>query len=227
MPDGQTPSMSGLPCVVLGGGGHAKVLIESLRLSAGATPRVILDADRSLWGTEVLGVPVLGGDDRLSAVVAEGITAFVVGVGGVGDNRPRRRLFELAVSYGLTPVTARHPSAIVSPSCGIGAGTVLFPLAVVNAGVSIGMNVIVNTGAIVEHDCRIADHVHLATGARLTSGVTVGAEAHLGAGSVVRQGITIGDRAIVGAGAVVVRDVQPGTIVVGVPARPLRKEAAS
>ncbi|HYC49733.1 MAG TPA: acyltransferase [Gemmatimonadaceae bacterium] len=46
--------------------------------------------------------------------------------------------------------------------------------------------------------------------------------ASLGAGAVVLPGVTIGAGALVGAGAVVTRDVAPGSVVVGNPARHLR-----
>jgi acetyltransferase-like isoleucine patch superfamily enzyme len=67
----------------------------------------------------------------------------------------------------------------------------------------------------------LGDHVILNPGATVTGAVTVGAGAMVGAGAVVRQGATVGEGAVVGAGAVVVDDVEPGTTVVGVPARPL------
>ena len=209
-------------CLILGGGGHARVLIDSLRAGEAAIPAAVLDADRSLWGKDVLGVPVRGGDDLMPEFMRQGVQHFVVGVGGVADNEPRRRLFERAVACGLTPLTVRHPSAICSRWATVGAGSVLYPAAVVNAGAVLGLNVIVNTGAIVEHDCIIGDHAHLATGARLASTVRVGIGAHIGAGATVRQGVSIGERAVVGMGAVVVREVTAGTVVIGVPARPLR-----
>lgn len=208
-----------LQCVIVGGGGHAKVLIEVLRASGAAEPCAILDRDARLWGSQVMCVRVRGGDELLPVLASEGIEAFVIGVGGTGDNGPRRRLFELAVSHGLSPLTVRHPSAMCSPSSEIGAGSMVFAGAIVNASAVIGRNVIVNTVAIVEHDCVISDHVHIATGARLASSVRIGVGAHIGAGATVRQCISIGESAIVGAGAAVVSDVRPHTTVVGVPAR--------
>lgn len=221
------PAEGAVRCLILGGGGHTSVLIDSLRASGAAGPLGILDQNRALWGRELLGVPILGGDDLLPRLVREGATHFVTGLGGVGDNQPRRRLFELGVACGLVPLTVVHPSAICSPWAKIGDGSVLYPAAVVNAGAVLGHNVIVNTGAIVEHDCVIGDHVHLATGAKLASAVTVGMGAHVGAGSTVREGLSIGEGAVVGAGAVVVKPVEPWTVVVGVPARLLRRQAPS
>ena len=210
-------------CLILGGGGHAHVLIDSLQAGGVVEGTGILDKDRSQWGKEVMGLPVLGGDELLSQLVAQGVTHYVVGMGGVGDNRPRRRLFELGLEHGLTPVTVFHPAAVCSPWAEVGLGSVIFPAAVVNAGTTLGVNVIVNSGAIVEHDCVVGDHVHLATGSRLCADVRVGPSAHVGAGATVRQGISIGDGAIVGAGAVVVKDVDPWSLVGGVPARLMKR----
>lgn len=204
--------------VIVGGGGHARVIVDALQ-SQGLAPRGVLDPDPTLRGATLYGVPVLGGDERLPQLAREGVTHFIVGLGGVGDNGPRRRLFDLAVAQGLAPWTVRHPSAVCSPRAAIGAGSFLGPAVVVNAGAVIGVNVILNSGAIVEHDGVVGDHAHIASGACLGGGVRVGPSAHIGAGATVRQGVTIGAAAIVGAGAVVVQDVAPATVVAGVPAR--------
>ncbi len=218
----ETAGGAALPrCVILGGGGHARVLLDCIAASGAAVVEGILDADARRAGASLQGVPFLGGDDRLGEVAARGVTHFVVGVGGAGDNGPRRRLFELARSAGLSPLTVRHPSAVVSPWSVLGAGCQLLPGSIVNAGAVLGQNVLVNSGAVVEHDCAVGDHAHIATGAVLASTVTVGEGAHVGAGATVRQCLTIGAGAVVGAGAAVVRSVPPGTMVAGVPARRL------
>lgn len=209
-------------CVILGGGGHARVVIDCLHASGVAGPFGILDADSVRWGQTLLDVPILGGDELLPALVRCGARHFVVGVGGTGDNRPRRRLFELGVAHGLMPLTVRHPSALCSTWAQVGEGSVLCPGAIVNAGAVLGKNVVVNTGAIIEHDCVVGDHVHVATGARVCSTVRIGVGAHIGAGATVRQCLRIGAGALVGAGAVVVKDVEAGAVVAGVPAALLR-----
>ena len=208
-------------CIILGGGGHARVILESLQSCGAADGLGILDKDPALWGKQILGVPVLGGDELLADLANQGVTRFVVGLGGVGDNQPRKRLFGLGIKQGLMPINAFHTSAVCSPSASLGGGSVMLPASVVNSEAVIGVNVIINTGAIVEHDCAIGNHVHIATGSRLCSSVHVGDDAHIGAGATVRQGVKIGAGAIVGMGAVVIKDVDPGTTVVGIPARPI------
>jgi sugar O-acyltransferase (sialic acid O-acetyltransferase NeuD family) len=202
--------------VVLGAGGHGKVVLELLLLDKTMDVAGLIDANPALRGTTVLGVPVLGGDDQIAR---SGATGFVVGIGNVGNPEPRRRVFDAALARGLSPVRLVHPSATISGFAEVGEGTVVMAGAIVNPGAVLGRNVIVNTGAIVDHDCRIGDHAHVAPGARLSGGVTVGRSALIGVGASVRQGIAIGEEAIVGAGAVVVGDVAARVTVVGTPAR--------
>src|SRR6266508_577819 len=211
----------GSRCVILGGGGHAAVVIDALLAAGTVRPYAVLDRDADPAGHDLLGVPFRGGDELLPSLLQEGVTCFIVGLGGVGDNRPRQLLYERGLASGLTPVIVRHPSAICSPSARVGPGSLLLAGAVVNARAVLGVNVIVNTGAIVEHDCILGDHVHVATGARMASTVCVEAGAHVGAGATIRQCVTIGEGAVVGAGAVVLKDVEAWSVVVGVPARPL------
>jgi sugar O-acyltransferase (sialic acid O-acetyltransferase NeuD family) len=211
-------------CIILGAGGHARVLIDCLQTNPTVSMAGILDPDPEKAGAEVYGVPILGNDELLPEIVERGVEYFVVGLGGTGNNLPRKRLFELAVKCGLKPLTVQHPSASVSQRAIIGEGCQLLPGAIVNAGAKLGMNVILNSGAIVEHDCVVGDHVHVATGAKLASTIFVGDGAHIGAGATIRQCIRIGEFSVVGAGAVVVKDVPAHTTVVGVPAEVLRKD---
>jgi len=213
--------MNEIVCVILGAGGHARVLIDCLLDDDQVRIYGILDPDRQRWGQEMLGIPILGGDLLLPDLKGKGVSHFAVGLGGAGDNHPRQKLFELGLANSFEPLTIAHPSCIRSKWSTIGRGVQLLPGSIINACASLGDNVIVNSSAVVEHDCVIDDHVHIATGAKLASTVHVGSGAHIGAGAVVKQCVSIGAWAVVGAGAMVVRDVSPNITVVGVPARPL------
>lgn len=212
-----------LRVVGLGAGGHAKVLIDLLRLLGDYQVVGLVDPRQDLWGTHVLGVPVLGSDELLPRLREQGVAHAFIGVGTVGDVRVRRRLYELARSGGFQLVPAIHPRAVVAASAQLGEGPTVLATAVINAAACLGANVIVNSGAVVEHDCVLDDHVHVATGAHLAGGVHVGEGSLVGIGAAVRQGLRIGRYAVVGAGAVVVHDVPDAVVVAGVPARVLRR----
>lgn len=209
----------------LGAGGHGRVVLETLRLTGDVEVVGWLDPREDLWGTSVLGVPVLGGDDELEPQYHGGVRHVFIGLAGASDTAPRRRLYELARKRGCEVVSVLHPAAAVSPSATIGRGAQVLAAAVVGTGAAVGENAIVNTGAIIDHDCRIGAHAHVATGARLAGGVTVGPSALVGAGSTLIQGVAVGAGAIVGAGAVVLHDVEAGGVVAGVPARPLERRS--
>ena len=203
----------------LGAGGHAKVVIEILKLNNEFSVVGLLDERGDKAGVEVAGIPILGNDSMLPELLARGIHHAFIGVGTVGQGNRRPQLFQTLHAFGFNLVSAVHPSAIISASAQIGAGPTIMAGVVINAGARIGDNVIVNTGAIVDHDCVIGDHSHIATGACLSGMVRVGEGTHIGAGAVVRQEISIGKNSVVGAGAVVVDDVPDNVVVVGVPAK--------
>jgi sugar O-acyltransferase (sialic acid O-acetyltransferase NeuD family) len=202
------------PIAVVGAGGHAKVVVATLR-AAGLEVKWILDDDVSKHGTKVLGVPVTGPTASLAALGCSGAVL------GVGDNRARHRLaHELTGPW----ATAIHPAAWVDPTVIVGAGTVIFAGAIVQADTVLGAHAIINTGASVDHDCIIGDCSHIAPGANVAGGVTVGEGAFLGIGSAAAPLAKIGPWATVGAGAVVLREVAAGETVVGVPARRLERK---
>ena len=213
--------MGGEEVIGIGAGGHAKVVIEILRFCRDVDIVGLLDPRRELWNSKILGVPVLGDDSMLQSIYDRGIRQAFIGVGGVRDTGPRRRLYEAVIDTGFEVIAAVHPRAIISESARIGRGATIMAGAVINAEARLDEDVIVNTGAIVEHDCVIGRHVHLATGSRLAGNVRVEEGAHVGIGATIRQGLTIGRLAVVGAGAVVVRNVPDGVVVAGVPAKVL------
>jgi UDP-perosamine 4-acetyltransferase len=199
--------------VIIGGGGHAKVVIESLRAS-GETVVAIVDADPT--PREVLGVPVLGDDLMLPILREQGLSKLFV---ALGDNRLREKLGRKARELGFILVNGIHPSAIISPSARLGEGVAVMAGVAINADSRIADLAIINTGAIVDHDCQLGAACHLGPASALAGGVTIGERAFLGVGARVIPGVSIGADTIVGAGGVVVRDLPDGVLAVGVPAQ--------
>jgi UDP-perosamine 4-acetyltransferase len=205
-------------CVILGAGGHARVILDALTAQSRWTRFAFLDRDPARVGHRISGVPIVGNDDDLVHAGRNGFTHFIVGVGGIGDNEPRRALFEKGLAAGLEPAPAIHPAARLAASSEIGDGTAVLAGAVVNPDATVGRNVVLNTGCIIEHDARVGDHAQVSPGAIVLGGALVGCLAYIGAGAVLIQGVRIGDGAIIGAGAVVLHDVPDGARAIGVPA---------
>ncbi|WP_343698777.1 acetyltransferase [Caulobacter sp.] len=199
--------------VIIGGGGHAKVVIESLR-AMGEAIAAIVDADPT--PRTVLGVPVVGDDLALAGLKEQGLSKLFV---AIGDNRLREKLGRKAREQGFSLVNAIHPSAVVSPSAILGEGVAVMAGAAINADSRIGDLAIVNTGAIVDHDCVLGASCHIGPATALAGGVNLGERAFLGVGARAIPGVTIGADTIVGAGGVVVRDLPDAVLAVGVPAK--------
>ena len=197
--------------IVVGGGGHAAVVIEVLRLSG---LEVLGVCDPALRGADatVCGVPVLGGDDEILARPA-GEVRLVNAVGSTRSTAARAAVFERFQDHGYEFATILHPGAILSGTAELGEGAQLMAGAVVQARSSLGPNVLINTGASVDHDCRVATHVHVAPGATLSGGVVVERGVHIGTGATVVQSVTIGRDSLIAAGAVVTEDVPAGSVV--------------
>jgi sugar O-acyltransferase (sialic acid O-acetyltransferase NeuD family) len=211
----------------LGAGGHARVIIDIVRCMGEYEIVGLIDRDATLTGKLVEGVEVIGTEELLPELKRKGIDHFFIGVGGVGDNTVRARLFSRVMEMGFTPIRTLHPRAIVAASAKVGDASVVMAGAIINPGAAIGVDTIINTGAVVDHDCQIGDHVHIAPGVTLSGNVTVGTYSHLGTGASVKQGIRIGSNTVVGAGAVVVHDLPDNVTAVGVPAKVTGQRAKS
>ena len=207
----------------LGAGGHAKVVIDILQTAGDCELVGLLDATSLLQGKTIMGVPILGGDDMLPELRGQGVTHAFIGVGSIGDTRQREQLYKRLRQYGFEIVNAIHPQAVISPSVKMRQGVTIMAGCIINAYVRLGANVVVNSGSIVEHDSVVGDHAFIGPGARLGGTVDIGTGAHIGIGATLLQNIRVGKNAVVGAGAVVLTDVPDDTVVVGVPARALRR----
>ena len=199
--------------MVIGAGGHAKVVISSLQASE-IKVDCVYDDNPATWGSDVSGIPVRGplkmllnSDRDVTAVIA------------IGKNEIR---WQLAAQLKLEWLTVVHPRAFVDSAAKLGPGTVVLAGAVIQPDAVVGNHAIVNTGVTIDHDCHVGDFVSLAPGSHLAGGVTVGDRTMIGTGCSVIPQIAIASNCTIGAGTVVVRDIPSGCTVVDQPAQMIR-----
>lgn len=198
--------------VIIGAGGHAKVIADIVKKS-GDNLLGFLD-DSKLTGEEFFDAFVLGTVDSYSEYPdAEFIIA-------IGNNSVREEISEKMPSVSF--YTAIHPTAVIGEGVEIGAGTCVMANAVVNPDAVIGKHCIVNTASVIEHDNKISDFCHISPTAALAGTVTVGQRTHIGIGAKVKNNIDICSDVVVGAGGVVVKNITEAGTYVGVPARKVK-----
>lgn len=209
------PQVTDAPIIIIGGGGHTRVLIDVLE-TLNATIQGIVTQDEALVGTSMLGVPVLSLERDFKA--DPGKVLLVNGVGNrarTGDSglKVREAAAERYKNLGFRFVSVISPHAVLSRHTVLGEGVQVLHDAVVQPVAHVGGHTIINSAAVVEHDCRIGMYCHIAPGAVLCGNVMVGNHAHIGANSTIVQGLVIGDRVIVAAGVRVARNVASGETV--------------
>ncbi|MEZ5543316.1 MAG: acetyltransferase [Pseudomonadota bacterium] len=203
--------------VVVGGGGHARVVISLIRKLAGYR---LLGFTDTAPRPDILSVPYLGDDGVLESLLREHATCCAaLGLGNTGISDLRVKKATALVEMGFELPVLVSPAALVNEDVRFGAGTVVCDAAVVVTGARIGMACILNTGCTVDHDCHVGDGAHLAPGVVLCGDVQVGELAMIGAGAVLKQGVRVAARCLVGAGATVTDDLPEAGVYIGTPAR--------
>lgn len=200
--------------LILGAGGHGKVLAEAAEASSRWEAIAMLD-DRHTLLNGSLRWPVIGGIEDCRMLAGEWSDAIVA----VGHCVTRLQWLDMVETLGFTTPVVIHPSAWVSPSANVAGGSVIMANATVQADARLGRGCIINTGASVDHDCLLGDGVHICPGASIGGEVVIGAGSWLGIGCSVIHCRTIGHEVTVAAGAAVIDDVCDGMTVGGVPAR--------
>jgi sugar O-acyltransferase (sialic acid O-acetyltransferase NeuD family) len=141
-----------------------------------------------------------------------------------GSPRSFRQRRQLIDRFELRPedaVSIIDPSARVARSASVGMNCLIMAGCFLSAGTRIGKHCVVLPNSVISHDACLGEYTVVGSNVSLSGGVLVGENCYIGSGVRIREGVSIGAGAMVGIGAVVVRDVPPGAIVAGVPARRL------
>ena len=199
--------------LILGGGGHGRVVADLAKLN-GYADIAFLD-DAANWNNDLF--PRLGKCSEAFHYISD--SDFIVAIGNAAIRRNLQRQIEAAGGNILTLI---HPRAVVASTVVIGRGSVVMAGGIINPGARIGDGVIINTAATVDHDCQVGDFAHISVGAHLCGTVKVGTGSWIGAGATVINNIAICGGCMIGAGAVVVRNIEQTGTYVGIPAKRVR-----
>lgn len=200
--------------ILLGAGGHAKVLLALCRALGHAVDGIcdpdLHDQRAPLWE----GIPVVGDDSYLNTLTPS-CTELINGLGHTIGSSKRAELFISFRKQGFLFPKAVHPFAWVAPNTQLGNGVQVMAGSVIQTDSSVAANTIINSHASVDHDCVIEEHCHIAPGVILCGGVTVQQGVFIGAGATILPGVTVGSHSVVGAGATLYEDLPPAHKAVG------------
>ena len=201
---------------IYGGGGHGKVVIETIERQFGSE-RIggLFDDDPQKKDSDFYGYKIIGGIKDYNEQIPNLILA-------IGNNEIRKKKAAEIVHLVTSFITASDPSSQISRATTIGKGTLVMPGVIINADAYIGNHCILNTNAIIEHECYVGNFTHIAPGAVLTGAVKIGEATMIGANSVIVPGIKIGSNCLIAAGSVVTTNIPDNAVVRGNPARILK-----
>jgi sugar O-acyltransferase (sialic acid O-acetyltransferase NeuD family) len=202
------------PIIIIGNGGHAKVLTEILK----EQNYYILGFTSPKEEPNLFGLPYLG-DDHFIFSFSTTEVDLVNAIGSTESMAPRMKIYDNFSEKGYRFINIIHSSVIVSPSCKLGEGVQLMAGSVIQPFAKIDDNTIINTSVTIDHDCEIGKHCHIAPGTTLSGTVLVGDSTHIGTGTVIIQNVKIGSNVLIGAGSLVLKDIQSNRKVFGVPAK--------
>ncbi|OZI12713.1 sugar acetyltransferase [Bacillaceae bacterium SAS-127] len=206
------------PIIIIGNGGHAKVLTEILLLNN----ENIIGFTTPQKEENPFGLNYLGNDSVIFHHLPSDVH-LVNGLGSTHSTLVRKKIYQTFSSAGYMFAQVIHPSALVSAYSRLGEGVQIMARAVIQPFAQIADNTIINTVVSIDHDCVIGAHCHIAPGSILSGNVQVGHETHIGTGTTVIQGVKIGSQVLIGAGSLVLKDVKDQTTVYGTPAKEVRK----
>ncbi|WP_290772836.1 acetyltransferase [Anaerofustis sp.] len=200
--------------VVIGGGGHAKVIVDIIKKNGVEPNHIDILDDNLKVGSKILGVCVRGKVEDCLKYDMD--TKFII---AIGNNSVREKISK---KYNLNYASFIHPSAVIGEDVHIGNGSVIMGGAVINSATHIGNHVIINTSSSVDHDSVISDYVHISPGVHMGGAVKVGERSWIGVGSSIKNNININCDVVIGAGSVVIKEITEEGTYVGSPVRKIR-----
>lgn len=212
---------------IVGAGGFGRevlpIAIERIAMLSQGPFRIIF-VDDDLKDNEVNGVEVMTSSEFKSIDSCKKFFNIAI-----GNSKVREKISLDMISSNVKPFAISSIGNSIVLDCNtIGEGAILCPFTTITSNVHIGKYFHANIYSYVAHDCVIGDYVTFAPAVKCNGNVTIEDHVYIGTGAIIKQGtpdrpILIGKGAVVGMGAVVTKSVSAGSVVVGNPAKPLRK----
>ncbi|WP_430535369.1 acetyltransferase [Listeria rocourtiae] len=203
--------------ILIGDGSVAKMAKEIVLLTGTYEIVAILDDKYTTSFQDENGVfmgPLTG-----STALSQADAYFIA----VGDNEKRHEIFTILQKPVEQFPNLIHPTSIISPNAQIGYGNFIMAGAIINVDATIRHQCIINSGCIIGHDAVLENFSQTSPGTVITGYVYLQTGVNIGANATVLPSIRLNEWSVVGAGSTVTRDVKADTIVVGTPAKLLKK----
>lgn len=197
--------------IIIGAGGHGKVIADIAKLN-GYKEIYFLDDDINKH--KIGEYQIIGTSKDIDKYKEK--YDFIV---GIGNNKIRKRFSLILNERKIKQPSLIHPSAVIDQTVNIGQGTVVMANVVINADSKIGNGCIINTSSSIDHDCLISNYIHISPGVHIAGTVSVGECSWVGIGATVKNNVYIGSDCIIGAGSVVIDNLLESGTYIGVPAR--------
>ena len=195
--------------IMLGAGGHAKVVFDAVKNLPGQFLGVVVPAAGLEQAAQYQAWQVLGSDEIILNYPPSEVQ-LINGIGGHPGDDLRQKIYEKWVAKGYTFASVVHPKAILTDHVELQAGVQVMAGAVLQPGAKIGENSLINTSASIDHDVVLDKHVIVSPGAVLCGAVKVASASYIGAAVVIAPNVQLGEKVIVGCGASVVRSIAAG-----------------
>lgn len=210
--------------IILGTGGQSVDILDTIADMKDTGEDVecvgFLDDNKDLWGKEIGGVKVLGSLKKASSFSE---VWFVNGIGTSTNFVLKEKIVRSTQVPARRFISLIHPTASVSRTAKIGRGAVIFQNVTITANVKVGRHVVVLPQSVLSHDSQIGDYTCIAGGVCISGRVKIGKSCYLGTNSAIKDGLRVGGGSLVGMGSVVLNDVARNSVMVGNPARLLRR----
>lgn len=173
--------------LLIGAGGFGRMVAEQAMLQYDCA---FVD-DGQAVGTEICGIPVVGGLADLPELRKE----YGLLVVGIGNNQFRAQVYEKAKALGYAFPNIVASSAYISLYAKLGCGCVVLQNACIQNGASVGDGALLNAGTEIHCDSVVGDYALVYTNSVVRTGATVGNFARIGSNCTISNNATVPDGA--------------------------------